>query len=89
MLAYEPEEGNRSSLHCAPSDFPFRPVALMHCMRLSEKKHPSINSKARDKQKLRGKGFEGRAVVSHISRKTSEMWGTRALVVKEKKKTKL
>jgi hypothetical protein len=26
-------------------------------------------------------GFEGTAVVSHISRKTSEMWGTPAVVV--------
>ena len=39
-----------------------------------------------DKQNLRGKGFGGRVVVSHISQKTSEMWGTRALVVTEKRK---
>ena len=39
-----------------------------------------------DKQNLRGKGFGGRAVVSHISPKTSEMWGTRAWVVTEERK---
>ena len=39
-----------------------------------------------DKQDLVGKGFGGRAVVSHISQKTSEMWGTRGLVVTEKEK---
>jgi hypothetical protein len=36
-----------------------------------------------DKQ-IPGKELRGRAVVSHISPKTSEMWGTRALVVTEK-----
>ena len=39
-----------------------------------------------DEQGLRGKGLGGRAVVSHISQKTSEMWGTRALVVREERK---
>jgi hypothetical protein len=39
-----------------------------------------------DKQKVRGEGLGCRAVVPHISQKTSEMWGTRALVVTEKRK---
>ena len=66
-------------------------------MRISEKKHLTVTTNARvpilrvvgegwDRQNLQGKGFGGRAVVSHISRKTSEMWGTRVLVVTEKRK---
>jgi hypothetical protein len=36
----KPDAGKNSrTLHCAPPDFPFRPVALMDCLRLSEKKH--------------------------------------------------
>ena len=39
-----------------------------------------------DKQNVQGKGLGCRVVVSHISPKTSEMWGTRSLVVTEKRK---
>ena len=66
--------GNRRSLL-------FRFVVLMICRRLSEKKQ-SIH----EWQCVQGKGFGGRAVVSHISLKTSEMWGTRVLVLTEKEK---
>ena len=41
--------------------------------------------------RLRGRSelrvYRERAVVSHISRKTSEMWGTRGFVVKTEEKT--
>ena len=82
----------------ADPDFLLRVVALRKSIRLSEKKrfHPStpmlgcpilrVVGEGWDKQNLRGKGFGGRAVVSHISQKTSEMWGTRALVATRKRK---
>jgi hypothetical protein len=42
-------KANHRSLHCAPSDFLWRPVALMICMRLSLRRaaHVVVASRAK------------------------------------------